>query len=147
MGLLKEEFKAFYSAASLDVDGKQEPMYNQVRYLDEKGQEVINLKTGQFSEALVSKAGETWFKDCLKLKKGELSNSGAVLAANTGKPEMRISSPVFLDNSFKGAVVLSLDWQLAWKLMKGHVYGQSGYPYVINQEGSGSHPSTISSTR
>jgi methyl-accepting chemotaxis protein len=135
MALLKDEFKAFYSAAFMDVEGKQEPMYNQVRYLDEKGQEIINLKAGQFSDTLSSKANEVWFKECLKLKKGELSNSGAVLAANTGKPEMRISAPVFLENSFRGVVVLSLDWQLAWKQIKGHVYGQTGYPYIINQDG------------
>jgi methyl-accepting chemotaxis protein len=134
MDMLKVEMKALYRAASIETDGKEEPAYNQVRYLDAKGQEIINLKSGELTDELKSKANEPWFQECLKLKKGELYNSGTVIAANTGKPEMRIAAPVFVEDAFKGVVVLSLDWQLAWKLLKGHVFGQTGYSYIINHE-------------
>jgi methyl-accepting chemotaxis protein len=133
--LLKEEMTALYRVAVVETDRKEEPAYNQIRYLDETGQEVFNLKGGQFSDDLRSKAREPWFQECLTLKKGDIYNSGAVVAANTGKPEMRIAAPVFVGNAFKGAVVLSLDWQLAWKLVKDHIFGQTGYGYIINQEG------------
>jgi methyl-accepting chemotaxis protein len=134
MNMLKDEMKALYRAASIETDGKEEPAYNQVRYLDEKGQEIINLKSGDLTDELKSKGNEAWFQECVKLKKGELYNSGTVIAVNTGKPEMRIAAPVFLGDAFRGVVVLSLDWQLAWKLLKGHVFGQTGYSYIINHE-------------
>ena len=135
LGLLKDEFKAFYLASFVEIDGKPEPAFDQIRYLDEKGREILNLKMGQFSEHLVSAADEPWFRDSLKIEKGHVGNSGVVLAAGTGKPEMRIASPIFQNDVFKGAVVLNLDWQLAWKLIKDHTYGKTGYAYIINQEG------------
>ncbi len=112
-----------------------EPTYNQMRFINAKGMEIVNLKGGSFTDNLLSKANEAWFKECLKLKKGETHNSGVVIAANTGKPEMRIAAPVFIGEELKGIAVLSVDWQLAWKMVKGHVYGKTGYPYIINDKG------------
>ena len=141
LDFLKEEFKTLYISSALPIDGKSTPLYNQVRFIDGKGREIVNLKGGQLSKSLVSKAGQPWFEKCRELKPGELSNSGAVLAANTGMPEMRICSPVYLDGSFRGVVVLNLDWKLAWTLLKKHVYGKTGYAYILNQEGVPvSHP-------
>jgi methyl-accepting chemotaxis protein len=135
MAAFKEELFDTYRASVLEENGKRHPFYNQIRYIDERGQEVLNLKLGQYASELVSKAEESWFKQCLKLKKGDLYNSGAVLAANTGLPEMRIAAPVYVGDEFKGIVVLSLDWQLVWKVMKGHVYGKTGYPFILNEQG------------
>jgi hypothetical protein len=133
--LLKDEFKALLAATTMVIDGRPEPTYVQIRFLDAKGQEAVNLKGGQFADSLVSKSGEDWFQQSSRLKKGEVYNSGAVIAANTGKPEMRFAAPVFLGDTLSGVVTLNLDWQLVWKMLKGHVYGESGYPYIINQEG------------
>ena len=135
LAALREEVNDLYRSSALEVNGKKEPVYNQIRYIDETGQERINLKLGQFSSDLVSKAGESWFKESLVLKKGALNNSGAALAINTGLPEMRIAVPVYSGDIFKGLVVLSVDWGLAWKQLKGHVYGKSGYPFILNEQG------------
>lgn len=141
MTMLKDEMKALQKAAIIEQSGKQWPSYNQIRYIDETGQEILNLKEGKFADKLVSKADKSWFKACLNLKKNEIFNSGAVVAENTGKPEMRIASPIFQGDTFKGIVVLNLDWQIAWELLKGHVYGSSGYPYIIDEKGTlVSHP-------
>ncbi|MDR3566600.1 MAG: methyl-accepting chemotaxis protein [Syntrophobacteraceae bacterium] len=133
--LLKDEFKTLYLGSFLPIEGKSEPVYNQIRYIDDKGSEIVNLKDGQFSKILVSKANQPWFKKCLQLKPGELSNSGAVIAENTGMAEMRLCSPVYFHGSLKGVVVFNLDWKLAWKLLKGHVYGKTGYAYILNRKG------------
>ncbi|HQN17663.1 MAG TPA: Cache 3/Cache 2 fusion domain-containing protein [Syntrophobacteraceae bacterium] len=135
MAAVKEEFKDVHRTGSIEVDGKSQPAYNQIRYIDEKGQEVINLKLGQFTSEQASKAGEAWFKECLSLKKGNTYNSGAILAANTGLPEMRMAAPVYVGETFKGLVVFNLDWQLVWKQLKGHVYGKTGYPFILNEQG------------
>ncbi len=133
--LLKSEFKVLHAAATVVIDGRPEPTYVQLRFLDAKGQEGVNLKGGQFTDNLVSKAGEAWFQQSSKVKSGDAYNSGVVVSANTGKPEMRFASPVYLGETLSGVVVINLDWQLVWKMIKGHVYGESGYPYIINQEG------------
>ena len=135
LAAFKEELSDVYQAGTLEIGGKKHPIYNQIRYIDEKGQELLNFKLGQFTSQLVSKAGENWFKECLTLKKGGLYNSGAVLAANTGLPEMRIAAPVYLGETFKGLVVMSVDWQLVWQQLKGHVYGKTGYPFIVNEKG------------
>lgn len=135
MALLKSEIEALHDTSQIETDGKRMPVYSQIRYVDENGKEVVNLKQGHFSESLGSKAQESWFKACLDLKSGEIFNSGVVLAANTGKPEMRIACPVHQAETYKGVVVLNLDWSLAWQLLKNHVYGKTGYSYIINEEG------------
>lgn len=131
----KDEIQALYRATFVEIDGKEEPAYNQMRYIDEKGQEVFNLVFGQFSSELKSKESDSWFQDAARLKQGEVFNSGAVFGVNTGKPEMRIATPVFAGETPKGVIVLNLDWNLAWKLLKDHVYGKTGYPYIIDENG------------
>jgi hypothetical protein len=131
----QDEVKNFYRVAVFDADGKQEPVYNQVRYLDDKGNEIVKLENGLVSSELKSKSDEPWFQKCLNLKPGETFNEGVAIASNTGKPEMRIAAAVYSGNSPKGVVVLNLNWQIAWKMIKDHVYGQTGYPSIINEKG------------
>jgi methyl-accepting chemotaxis protein len=133
--LLKDEFKAIHAATTEMIDGKAETIYSQIRFVDPKGQEVLYLKSGQFSDKLGSKGGEDWFQQSIKLRKGEVYNSGVVVSANTGKPEMRFVAPVFQGDTVSGVVVLNLDWQLVWRMIKGHVYGETGYPYIIKEDG------------
>lgn len=141
MASLKSEVEVIYHSFLIEHDGKTSPVYNQIRYINDAGQEIVKLMGGQFSNALASKADQPWFKACLNLKKGEVFNSGVEIAANTGKPEMRLVSPVYEGEAFKGVMVLNLDWQLAWQLIKEHVYGETGYAYIINDKAElVSHP-------
>ncbi len=133
--LLMDEISTVYKTSNAEINGTQAPLYSQIRLLDEKGQELFNLKSGKFSEDLKDKSGEPWLQESRSVKPGEASNSGVVIAANTGKPEMRVTSPVFLNGSSRGVAALSLDWDLTVKMLQGKVYGKSGYPYVINQQG------------
>ncbi len=133
--LLMEEIAALYRNATVELSGQRLPAYNQIRLVDAGGQELFNYKQGRFSNELVFKGNEPWFQEGSKVSRDNVYNSGAVLAANTGKPEMRVCAPVYVGESFKGLAVLSLDWELTNKLLRQRVYGQTGYPYVINEEG------------
>ncbi len=133
--LLMDEISVVYKTSKAEIHGNQAPLYSQIRLLNESGLELFNLKSGKFSEDLKDKSGEPWFKESTSLRAGEVSNSGVVIAANTGKPEMRVTSPVFFNGTSRGAAVLSLDWDLTVKLLQGKVYGKTGYPYVINERG------------
>ena len=135
MKSFKDEIAGLYRATFMEVGGKEEPVYNQVRYIDETGRELVRFRGGQYSEDLGSRASEAWFKECLQLGKGEVYNSGAIPGTDGGKPEMIIAAPVFTGETLKGFMVLNLDWTLAWKLMKDHVYGKTGYPFILNEQG------------
>lgn len=131
----KDEVAALYRATHMELGGKEEPSFNQLRFIDETGKEMVKFQAGQFSEDLVSRTSEPWFQECLRLGKDEVYNSGAVLGAGGKKPEMIVASPFFIGDTLKGVVVLNLDWSLAWRLLKDHLYGKTGYPFIINEQG------------
>ena len=135
MKSFKDEILGLYRATFMEVGGKEEPVYNQIRYVDETGRELVKFRNGQFLEDLGSVASETWFKECPQLAKGETFNSGAIPGTNGGKPEMIIAAPLYTADALKGFTVLDLDWTLAWKLLKDHMYGKTGYPFILNEQG------------
>jgi methyl-accepting chemotaxis protein len=133
--LLEAEMAAFNKNSWIEIDGKMEPLYNQIRCFDDQGNELVKFENGRLSSELKFKGDEAWFKEIKGLREGEVYNSGATIAANTGKPEMRLGAPVLTGAKLRGAVVLSLDWDVVWKMLKRHVYGKTGYPYIINESG------------
>ncbi len=140
-GFLESELLSIAKNSTVDINGGKQPVYTQVRFLNEKGQEIIKIQNGQLSSDNKFKGDEAWFRESIGLKKGEVYNSGAVVAANTGKPEMRLATPLIVGDKLRGAVVLSLDWEIVWSMLKNHVYGKSGYPFIINESGwAVSHP-------
>jgi methyl-accepting chemotaxis protein len=139
--LLKDEISAIYAASAVKVGEKSAPAYNQIRFLDDNGQEIVTLREGKFTEDLKSKGNEPWFTESKKAPPGNVYNSGAVIAANTGKPEMRVGSPVQVKGALRGVVVFSLNWELAEEILKSRVYGKTGYSFIVNGDGTViSHP-------
>ncbi|CAN2045760.1 methyl-accepting chemotaxis protein [Candidatus Magnetomoraceae bacterium gMMP-13] len=132
---LKNEIATIYKSSMVKIDGNNFPIYNQIRYLDDKGMEIIALNNGNFNTDLKNKGDTKWYKDCLKFKMDETSNSGVVTADNTNNIEMRNASPVFINKEYKGVVVLNMNWDIAWMLLKSRVYGKTGYSYIINDNG------------
>ncbi len=107
----------------------------QLRLLDPKGNEVIVVKNGEVSTQLGSRADVKWFQDTLKLKAGELNISAVEIARNTGKPEIRISTPVYVDGKIEGVFVVNADWTITRDLLRDRVYGATGYAYMVNSNG------------
>jgi methyl-accepting chemotaxis protein len=115
----------------------EKPAYPQVRFLDEKGNEVAAVVDGRLREEkdLQTRKGVSWFEEAKNLPSGSLFVTPVQIARNTGEPEIRIASPVYLGNTFHGVVVINADWHLAWELLSDNVYGRTGFPYVLNDKG------------
>jgi hypothetical protein len=133
--ILDSELTAFANNSTVEINGSKRPLYSQVRCLDEKGQELVKIEDGHISNDLKFKGDESWFNETIRLPKGEVYNSGAAVASNTKRPEMRLTTPLFVGGKVRGALALSFDWELICDMLKGHVYGKTGYPFIIDESG------------
>lgn len=132
---LVNEIVTTYQTSTVFFDEQNHPMFNQIRYIDARGQEVFVLQYGKFVEGGASKVDTEWFRESVTLALGEVYCSGVEVAANTQTSEMRVLSAVYDNEEFRGIVVVNLDWDLAWNLLKDQVYGDTGYAYILNDEG------------
>jgi hypothetical protein len=135
LGMLKAETRSFWKQAMMHLEGKSCPTYAQVRLLNPQGRELYNLVGGEFATELQDKSKTEWFQQTLLLKAGEVYSSGAVIAQNTRKPELRVSSPVYLDGRLRAVVALNVDWTLPTRVIQTRVYGKTGYDYLIDERG------------
>ena len=132
--LLNEIFTTYQTSTTL-FDEQEHPLFSQIRYINAGGEDVFVVTRGKLGEPGASKADTEWFRDSATLEPGDVYNSGVDMAVNTEAPEMRVLSPVYVDEVFRGIMVVNLDWELAWGLLKDSVYGDTGYAYIINDQG------------
>ena len=97
---------------------KHTRMYDQIRYIDEQGMEVLRVNFNQGEPLIVpddqlqSKADRYYFKECASLKKDDFFISPFDLNVEHGsvekpfKPMIRICTPVFDNNAAKRGVLL-----------------------------------------
>ena len=100
------------------VLAREARLYDQVRYLDASGQEVIRINYNDGKPAIVpreqlqNKSGRYYFKDTLKLKQGEVFVSPLDLNIEQGsleiphKPMIRFGTPAFDSAGRKKGVIL-----------------------------------------
>ncbi len=125
---LAEEMTSLYRLATL----QDKPIYSQIRYLNAKGDEIIVVKNGQRETKLGSRASLDWFQQAAKLPAGQVYCTPVEIALNTGEPELRVATPVYVDSKLQGVVVLNADWRLVADIMTGRTYGKTGYAYLLN---------------
>ncbi len=109
VGVLSSEFLAFCEAKKI---------YDQVRYLDESGMEIVRVNFNRDQpyivpkEQLQSKKGRYYFEDTFRLSRGEVFVSPFDLNIEGGalelplKPMIRFGTPVFDRNGKKRGVVV-----------------------------------------
>lgn len=133
--MLQDELSSLYRTATIEIGGKNEPLYSQIAFIDSKGREVLSLENGQIGSKERSYRDEPWFREVSKLRSGRIYNSGVIRGSEEKKSEVLLAAPVFLGDEIKGAVMFRFNWDLTTRLLCDHVYGKSGYPYIVNEEG------------
>ncbi len=134
-GYLREEIASMYNGAMAEIADEKHPLYAQIRFLDRDGLEVVKLQSGKFSDKLLNKSDTSWFREASRLKAGQVYNGGVKTAQNTGQPEVRMAAPIYFEDEFQGLFVLNLNWGLIWKKLAHRVYGETGYPYILDERG------------
>jgi methyl-accepting chemotaxis protein len=114
----------------------QHPLLPQIRYFDDKVQEVLNLVDGKFDERQGTRADQDWVAQALLGQKGTVFNTGVAIATDTGQPEMRATSPVEVDGKGRGLAVVNLDWSLVARILDGRKLSENSYGFIVNEEGS-----------
>ncbi len=137
----EDEMLRMHAASNVEVGGEPKPLYNQVRYIDNAGMEIVKVQRGdQGSERrrdLRDKGGMDWFKAFSQIQRGYtvFDYPAPAEAANTAQFELRVASPVFVGSERAGMIVVSLDWEVIRAMLRQHVYGKTGYSYIVNSEG------------
>ncbi len=94
----------------------------QLRYLNEKGEEVVRIDRSKISQELTSventalqdKSKRYYFKDVKNLRTHEFWHSNVDLNVENGrieqpiKPTFRVATPLIIENKFKGVVIVNL---------------------------------------
>ncbi len=122
-----------YSKVDLEADLLsillRKKLYDQIRFLDITGKEVVRLNYNDHNPTVVpddklqNKADRYYFKETLKLDKGEVYMSPLDLNVENGevekpfKPMIRFGSPVFDDRGrLRGVLIINY---LAYRLLEG----------------------------
>ncbi|MGB8213816.1 MAG: GAF domain-containing protein [Anaerolineales bacterium] len=99
---VRKDLQAFYDA---------HPVYDNVRFIDAKGQEVVKVTSSYISATLQNKATRPFFIEPSKLPAGALYTSPLELEQDLGKiivpnrPVIRFATPVYYNNKLAGVVV------------------------------------------
>lgn len=144
-GLTKSQALKMLGADMLNIGAKsilhtpkgEKPAYQQVRYLDGMGKEVVVVVGNVIkpSETLQSRQGVDWFEAGMKTAQNSVHISSVEIAKNTGEPELRVIAPVHLNGKNHGIVVINANWNLMQEMLSRHTYGKSGYAYLLNDKG------------
>ena len=122
-------------------------LYDQIRYLDETGMEVVrvNYNSGQpslvSSEKLQNKGKRYYFKDAFVLEKGEVFVSPLDLNIERGqieqplKPMIRLGTPVFDSTGVKRGIVLVNYFGARIVENIGKAYDGAGSVLLLNADG------------
>gem|GEM_PF-363460 len=134
--VLMNEILATYQAATVIVDGHEQPLLNQIYYVDKSGQEIVRLSSGQFLSDLIIRKTDEWLQKGANLRKDFVQNCGVEKNPDTNKVEMRLVSPVMAaDNVCEGFIVVDMDWDLVTIMLRRHIYSKTGYSFIVNDRG------------
>jgi methyl-accepting chemotaxis protein len=131
----QNEVKALAENETLNYNGKASSFFRQIRFVDLKGDEIIKFGEGKFVGNSTPQADRPWFKAAKLLDSGEVSFSPVEIARNTGLPELRLATPVFIAGERKGFLVMNLDWEVIQHILAERKYAETGRIWVLNDEG------------
>ncbi|PIE61211.1 MAG: GGDEF domain-containing protein [Desulfobacterales bacterium] len=155
---MQNELKAYFNSEdqewldAIEREYKQFSMrkkkYDQIRYLDNSGQEIVRINynagnpTAVAKEKLQNKSKRYYFSDTFRLKKDEVFISPLDLNIEHGdierplKPMLRIGTPVFdATGNKKGIVLINYFAQELLDALRINSNISKGNPMLLNQNG------------
>lgn len=136
MQFAAQEFLSLSKVTTAKTDNGDVIGYSQVRLITTDGNELINVINGQMNETKLNYKDTPWLVETLKLKRGEHFISNLEISENTRQPELRITMPVYTNSGEVEAVLaLNLNWETTNVILGKRIYGKTGYPYIINDQG------------
>jgi len=130
----KSQTENLFHDMTVEVEGESRPIVSQIRLLNRDGRERIRFAHGQFEKNLQSLSGKEWFREASRVREDQIYNSG-VIKSEDGEPVLLLASPVYADNRMQGVVAVELKWALVRSLLARHDFTESGYAYIINNDG------------
>jgi methyl-accepting chemotaxis protein len=131
--LLKNEMMNLYNSSTITVKGQSLHMISQLRFIDQEGAVVVTLNEGHFIEKTKNDAEHKWINQHIDLNENNYLIS-SVINLND-KEIIRLSTPVYFNESLQGIVVLNVNWDMIRTILNTHVYGSSGYTFIIDTDG------------
>jgi len=139
--ILKEEVQNIYQSSIILINKKSYKVFNNIRLINPKGNELLSLYNGNFHDDLKNRYQDKWFKESLNIKKGNFKNFGVLVSEVTGKETLRIVSTVYDLDQLTGVIVFDFDWSLVKRIHLSRVYARTGYSFIVNEKGMiVSHP-------
>ena len=138
-----EEYRYYINLLLLTVMESNKD-YMQMRYIDEKGFEKLRFEREYHSGNIIkknefqNKRNRYYFKEVSRLKKGEIWVSQIDLNIEHGKlekpnkPVLRIGTPLYVDNKFKGIFIINIFMkELIQSIIKSSLYDI----YLVDDQG------------
>ncbi len=132
--LLLAELKAFQSDAEIELAGKHHALYRQARLISPDAVVFMDVQNGVARCPMTKLRSAEWFSEAGRLKEDEVYNSGVFLSCDD-ETAVRLAAPVYVDSKLAAVVAIDLEWSLVWERIKVSKYGQTGYPYIVNEHG------------
>jgi methyl-accepting chemotaxis protein len=80
-------------------------------------------------------ADSAWWRTAATAADGSLVIHPLAWDERTGKPGLRLTVSRHRDGRFAGVVSFLMDWSVMQELIGSHRYGETGYPWIIDERG------------
>jgi len=142
---IRDSFESYLETRTITVDDMHKPAYDQIEMVDADGNGLIrSYRTADDSvesESITdtSYANSEWFTNVKQLEEGEVA-FGEIASTDKGQA-MRISTPVYYDDEFVGAISLTFNYDIISTVVTDVTVGESGHLSIVNGDGEYvSHP-------
>ncbi|WP_123537053.1 methyl-accepting chemotaxis protein [Halosimplex salinum] len=139
-----DSFERSLESQTVSIDGEEFPAFEKLTLVDADGTERFRTYRSD-GEVVTENARETshadaaWFEAAESLPEGE-TYFGEVRTTG-GSERLAISTPVYHNGTFEGAVAAQFDYSLVTEMTDSVTVADSGYLYVLDDEGEiVSHP-------
>jgi len=131
--LADEEIRTLRRNVYETVDDQDHLIYNRIRLVNADGETIsVDTDTGSKGDS-GSFPDPAWFNNVLALNQKQIYTFD--IRVESGTHLLRMATPVFGNDRCLGVVAIDLNWDVIWKLLRHHRYGQNGYAFIVDDNG------------